>query len=302
MGRGKKYDSLETEKLCLAYVKASNDPTRIGADKQDDGFWALVQQKLIDVSPTNCLPGTYKHRSVEAFKTYLREQIFPSVNKFLIILRRVHTAHQTAGLTELEKINIAVAIHLGKIEEPDRNYRIYESVANWKPFTAWYNVLRKEPKWNPTWLVVVQQENNATAAADSNSTTHSHADGVAVGGGGGGSDGESETEGRASADAEQPDVALTPASSRKRAATPGRAGSVKQKPRQEKLNSELIQLANRMTAAISSYQSSCVRDIKIRDLQTLMQMAKDDDDEEEYKRIRAELKNLLRHPEPVIMM
>ena len=297
MGRGKKYDSLETEKLCLAYVKASHDPTRIGADKQDDEFWALVQQKLIDVSPTNCLPGTYKHRSVEAFKTYLREQIFPSVNKFLIILRRVHTSPQTTGLTELEKINIAVAIHLGKIEEPDRNYRIYESVANWKPFTAWYNVLRKEPKWNPTWLVL---QENTTNAADSNSTTHSHADGVAVAVGGG-SDGESETEDRDGADAEQPDVALTPASSRKRGASPGRAGTAKRKPRQEKLNSELIQLANRMTSVISSYQSSCVRDNKIRDLQTLMQMAKQDDDEEEYKRVRDELKDLLRHPEAVFM-
>lgn len=300
MGRGKKYDSLETEKLCLAYVKASNDPRRIGADKQDDHFWALVQQNLVELSPTNCLPGTYKHRSVDAFKIYLREQIFPSVNKFLIILRRVHTSPQTAGLTELEKINIAVAIHLGKIEEPDRNYRIYESVANWKPFKAWYNVLRKEPKWNPTWLaaLVQQENNNSTAAAGNNSaTTPSHAEDELAG-----SDGESETEGRDGADTEQPDVAMTPASSRKRGASPGRAGgSAKQKPRKEKLNSELIQLANRITAVMSSYQSSCVRDNKIRDLQTLMQMAKEDDDEEEYKRVRTELKNLLRHPEAVIM-
>ena len=110
MGRGKKYDIEETEKICLAYVQASNNPA-VGSAQKADRFWAAVLQKLADLSPTDCPPGTYKHRSVAAIQCYLKENVFPSVNKFQKSLRRVHAANLTGGLAEMEKINIAVAMH-----------------------------------------------------------------------------------------------------------------------------------------------------------------------------------------------
>ena len=92
MGRGKKWDIEETEKTCLAYVQASNNPA-VGSAQKADRFCAEVQQKLADLSPTDCTPGTYKHRSVEAIQCYLKERVFPSVNKFKICLRRVYAAN-----------------------------------------------------------------------------------------------------------------------------------------------------------------------------------------------------------------
>ena len=50
MGRGKKWDIEETEKTCLAYVQASNNPA-VGSAQKADRFWAEVQQKLADSRP-----------------------------------------------------------------------------------------------------------------------------------------------------------------------------------------------------------------------------------------------------------
>ena len=60
MGRGKKYDIEETEKICLAYVQASNNPS-VGSAQKADRFWDTVMQKLANLSPTDRPPGTYRH-------------------------------------------------------------------------------------------------------------------------------------------------------------------------------------------------------------------------------------------------
>ena len=48
MGRGKKYDIEETEKICLAYVQASNNPA-VGSAQKADRLWDTVMQKLADL-------------------------------------------------------------------------------------------------------------------------------------------------------------------------------------------------------------------------------------------------------------
>jgi hypothetical protein len=88
MGRGKKWDGPETEAGCAGWAQASNNPV-VGAYQKSDKFWADVFQKFVALSPTDLPPGTYRHRSIKALESYLKDQVFPSVNKFQIALRRV---------------------------------------------------------------------------------------------------------------------------------------------------------------------------------------------------------------------
>jgi ribosomal protein L15 len=55
---------------------------------------------------------TYKDRESEAMaiQNYLGKHVFPSANKFSDSFRRVQHANLTGGLSDLELINIAVAI------------------------------------------------------------------------------------------------------------------------------------------------------------------------------------------------
>jgi hypothetical protein len=166
MGRGKKYDSVETEKLCLAWCHASNNPV-VGNEQKSGSFWNEVQQKFVALTPANYVPGTYKDREATALQKYLQKHVFPSVNKFPHQLCRVKEAKLTGGLSDLELINIAVALHLGKIKEPLYDYRKFESEVHWPYYTAWLKVLRLEPKWKPPGLgSTITDSNNANGSDD----------------------------------------------------------------------------------------------------------------------------------------
>jgi hypothetical protein len=92
-------------------------------------FLGDVLQKFVNLSPPDCPAGTYKDRKAEGVKAYLKEHVFPSVHKFSSNLRIVNATNLTRGLSDLEKINIAVAMQkkvcgrrrgLGKIVQRKR--------------------------------------------------------------------------------------------------------------------------------------------------------------------------------------
>jgi hypothetical protein len=72
---------METEKLCLAWVKGSNNSV-VGAGQKSKCFWEDVVQKFVNLSPPDCPAGTYRDRKAEGIKAYLKEHVFPSVHKF----------------------------------------------------------------------------------------------------------------------------------------------------------------------------------------------------------------------------
>jgi hypothetical protein len=326
MGRGKGWCPFEALKVAEAYVRAPNDPI-LGADQKGSRFWTKVQTIFAALSPDDCPAGTYKYRKVDAIKVFLKEHVFPQVNKFNISLRLVNAANLTGNLSELQKINIAVAIHLGHIQKPDYDYKDFES-SDWKYFSAWYNVLRKEPKWMPTGIGRTSTGSNNARGGDSNSSGSGRGEAI-VGEGGPGSNsseseyivGEEET-GSNSSDPKQ--EALTSMPSRKRGGHPGR-DKAKKKVLKENLETEKLNAVKEIASALNNadfgrfyanqerfhanqerFHARHERARKIGELEKLIKMTKKRKDEK-YRRAVAALENLLlesadevTHPMPAI--
>ena len=98
--------------------------------------------KFEAVSPTNCELGRYYHRKDTVYP-YLRDNIFPNVQKFNKSLRIIEISNPT-GTTE-QDMNMAVAIHLGETQKMDYAYKDYDHL-KWKFYGA-FQVLRKLPKF-----------------------------------------------------------------------------------------------------------------------------------------------------------
>jgi hypothetical protein len=97
--------------------------------------------------PADHEAGRFKDRSPSSVKNYWFDYVQPEANKIQSSLSKVLAKKPTGNLSELQKINIAVALHLGKIEKFNYDYKDFDSATHWKCFSAWYEVLRKEPKW-----------------------------------------------------------------------------------------------------------------------------------------------------------
>jgi hypothetical protein len=284
MGRGKQYGRKESKLLALAWIKASTNAA-VGTAQRSSTMWESVHEKFVALSPDNYPPGTYKDREVSAIKNHLTKHVFPSVNKFSECLTRVNAANLTGGLSDLEKINIAVSIHVGKVKEPLYNYRGFESKVHWPYFSAWYDVLRLEPKWQPTGIGRTSVDSSNTSGSNSND------DNVV------GEQGTGNTE----SDPDQVNI-LASMPSRKRGGHPGRA-QAKKKLIKEKHDSGKIETAKQFNASLGALQANLDLTTKIKNLKGLIKMTKNCDDGL-HEHAKAELKKLylqgLTLPTPVI--
>ena len=111
---GKQWTPTEVGVACRAYCSATQDSIK-GADQKAEDF----NQKLVDIfdklSPANCDDGTYFHCGEHVF-LYLCDNVFPDVQKFNKA-RQIVEASSPSGVTDDQKINMAVAIHLEKTKK-----------------------------------------------------------------------------------------------------------------------------------------------------------------------------------------
>jgi len=145
-GRGRGWIPPELDVLAKAYTITSNDPI-LGVAQKTNTFWEKVKQHFDILSPDDHEPGRYKDRPLGSIKSYWYDVLHPEVNKFQEKLTKVLAAKLTGNLSDDQKINIAVALHLGEIKMPSYDYRDFAAREKWKCFSAWYDVLRKHPKW-----------------------------------------------------------------------------------------------------------------------------------------------------------
>ena len=150
MGKGKRWLAPENRDLAIAWIHVSEDagnPTLKGTNQDSREFWASVIERLKEMAPTQeDTEGMYGDRNISAIQNHWSENIARQAKKFNKALARVYAANPT-GVTEEQKVNMAVAIHLGKIDA--MSYRFKDFEANtWKFFLAW-QILKSHPAFLP---------------------------------------------------------------------------------------------------------------------------------------------------------
>jgi len=139
MGCGKNWRPNETVVLAKTWIAVSNDPI-VGIGQKGAQFWGKVKAKIDENSPAEHEQehesGLFKDHGVNSMKHFWTDQLQPEANKFQDRLTRVLAAKLTSNLTEQQKINIAVALHVGKIDQPNYDFHDFDSSANWKFYNA----------------------------------------------------------------------------------------------------------------------------------------------------------------------
>ena len=91
-----------------AYISATNNPIN-GTDQDFHNFSLDIVDRYKHISPSDCVDGTYYKWGARVY-TYLRDNVFPDVQKFHKSMRVVSISNTTV-VTDKEKVNMSVAIH-----------------------------------------------------------------------------------------------------------------------------------------------------------------------------------------------
>ena len=132
----------EIELACQAYISATNNP--ISGTEQDYHTFALdIVDRFKQISNADCVDGTYFKQGARVYP-YLRDNVFPEVKKFQKAMRVVSISNPT-GVTEKEKVNMAVAIHCKATKKMEYKYTSYNP-NEWKYYQAYLH-LKNLPKF-----------------------------------------------------------------------------------------------------------------------------------------------------------
>ena len=138
MGKGKRWDSPECRDLAMAWISASEEKGEAslkGTHQESELFWESVRKHFDDETPDNCTKGTCKDRGATAVRNQWYEKVSRDVKKFNEALLKVMNGKPT-GVTEEQKINLAVAIHLGKVDTVAHRHKDFDP-REWKQCLAW---------------------------------------------------------------------------------------------------------------------------------------------------------------------
>ena len=86
------------------------------------------------IYPPNCADGTYCKCDICVYP-YLRDNFFPDIQKFQKALRIVYSSNST-GVSEKEKLYMAVAIHFKETKMMEYTFKSYDP-KNWKFYEGW---------------------------------------------------------------------------------------------------------------------------------------------------------------------
>ncbi|KAG7336623.1 hypothetical protein IV203_030723 [Nitzschia inconspicua] len=175
MPHGKKWTADECTVAAKAYVAATQDEIN-GADQTAADFSKRLNSFMKSFSPPACAgTGTYWDRDPDGRRgviwQFLRDTVTKECQKFNVSLNRVRNAN-LSGLTEEEKVNVAVASHLRKISvgETLYSYKNFDKIS-WRFYGAWH-VLKDTEKVRAPQQSRLPSEEVASAvdAFDDNST------------------------------------------------------------------------------------------------------------------------------------
>jgi hypothetical protein len=105
-----------------------------------------VIRELEKRAPTPCPTGHFHQRAWTAVRGHFHDTIAKDIAKFNVSLLVILNAKPT-GKTEQQKINMAVALHLGLIDGINYKYKDFEATT-WRYYHCWL-VLKKTCKFLP---------------------------------------------------------------------------------------------------------------------------------------------------------
>lgn len=139
MGKGKIWKAEENQHLAEAWISTSEEvgETKLkGTDQTESEFWSKVMVKFKSKCPVDKPDGIYHERGPpRTLQNHWRDHISRDVKKFNKSLSKVFRSNPT-GCSEQNKINMAVAIHLGKIDAMSYRYKDFEAM-DWKYYRCW---------------------------------------------------------------------------------------------------------------------------------------------------------------------
>jgi hypothetical protein len=149
MGRSLAWNQEETLLLAQAYIAASEDGSvKEGSGQKSHVIWGKVMEEFEKRAPSEAskVIGRYHNRGMKAVRSRFLDTVQPDVLHFnralLVVLRSKPT-----GCTDQQKVNMAVAIHLGKVERREYAYKDLDPY-DWQNYGAWC-VLKRHPKFLP---------------------------------------------------------------------------------------------------------------------------------------------------------
>lgn len=96
----------------------------------------MSKLKLLAPAGLNPKLGTYHHRGAAAW-TFLRDKIFRDIQKFVNGALLSLYLSKPSGVTEQQKINVAVAIHMKRTKSMDYEYKDFDATKEWRNYLAW---------------------------------------------------------------------------------------------------------------------------------------------------------------------
>jgi hypothetical protein len=148
MPSGKRWCAEECEALARCWINVSEDVGSAdlkGTDQSGEVFWRRVIESLGRVAPPDSV-GRYHNRGKTALMTQWTDKIGREVRKFNKSLLKVYSAQMT-GVTEEQKVNVAVSITMGKTDAPAYRFKDYDA-NQWIYYRAWL-VLRDHVMFRP---------------------------------------------------------------------------------------------------------------------------------------------------------
>jgi hypothetical protein len=149
MGKGISWSAKERECAALAWFRAMNNATVVGADQRMEDFQNKIFSIFKVLAPTTypVQQGTYEHRTPTAVYYSCLKDIFTDIGNFYKALTLVNNSNPT-GVNADNKLSMAIAIHaIKEVNRLNYNYRDYDHY-KWVNYLAW-KVLRYSPKYHP---------------------------------------------------------------------------------------------------------------------------------------------------------
>jgi hypothetical protein len=169
MGRGKEWSKEESLHLAEAWVQMSEGEGAnrvIGTNQTMEQFWRGVMDIFVTKAPQPTPPGVYGNREWTALKSHWSEGVSRDVKRFRKSLNRVY-ARNLSGVSEQDKINIAVVLHRGISDAPDYRLASYDPTL-WKFYDCWLFL-----RTHPAFMFNVDQNVSTTESQQTLSSTAS---------------------------------------------------------------------------------------------------------------------------------
>jgi hypothetical protein len=121
----------------VAWLRATNDGNQ-GCDQKGEEYRNEIHALFKALSPKDAPQGQFDDHPPKTVYVFLRDNIFPDVNKFNQALCLIQASCPT-GINEDNILSMAIALHLGMSKRMYYSFKSFEH-SKWMDYTALKNI------------------------------------------------------------------------------------------------------------------------------------------------------------------